>query len=244
MPRARVSRYERAMNFTRTLSLVSLTALVALTVGCFSPYLKRAANVPEPKPSPAVVAGFVVRFDAGMQEKSLLDAAIDAAQNSMLAEFGTSATDLLKERMAQYGYTVAFDQPRSAKLDAVQLSSNAGTAALTGQWRHPEASYWTPDMVDSLFVKPSDIVSKIKTDQKEFFGFADVVIRDTGIILKEPTVIVKVAVYDQDAKKVLDLGGIGSGASSIFVSDRSPNNLKIALTKAFESLAQAKEESL
>lgn len=225
-----------------SLPLLLVAALSA--TGCLSPYLKRAADAPEPKPSPALVSGFVVHFDSNGEEKSLVGAAIDAAQNAGLDEFGKKATELLTAALEERGYTAAWDGPRSAKLDLIQISSNAGSAALTGQWRHPESSHWIPQAVDSLFTKPIDVISKIKGDGKEYFAFADILIRDSGMILKEPWVVVRAVVYDQDAKKVLDLQGIGTGNSQVFVADRSPKNLEVALIKGFESLKAVKEEAL
>jgi hypothetical protein len=224
------------------LPLVVAAALGAS--GCLSPYLKRAADVPEPKPSPALVSGFVVHFDSS-EEKSLVGAAIDAAQNAGLDEFGKKATDLLAAALAERGYTAAWDGPRTAKLDVIQIASNSGSAALTGQWRHPESSHWVPQAVDSLFVKPADVIAKIRgEEEKEYFAFADILIRDNGIILKEPWVVVRAVVYDQDARKVLDLQGVGSGESQVFLADRSPKNLEVALTRGFESLKAVQEEAL
>lgn len=192
---------------------------------CLSPYLKRAADVPAEEPPPALVAGFLLHFNSNGQEKSLLDLAVDAAQNSALDDFGLKATPMLASALAERGYTGVFDKERSKKLDAIQLGSDSGTAALTGQWRHPESSYWTPSTVDSLFVKPADVISKIKGEAApEYFAFADVSIQDGGLFLKEPHVVVRAVVYDQDARKVLDLQGIGMGASSLFFCDRSPKN--------------------
>ena len=108
---------------TRLLPLAALVAVFA--TGCMSPYLKRAPNTPEPSPSPALVTGFQVRVDSGNQEKSLLDAAVDAAQNSQLEEFGKQATKLLGEVLGTHGFTVAYDQQRTFKLDAMQLAEEA-----------------------------------------------------------------------------------------------------------------------
>lgn len=228
-------------------SLVIVTLAIAATAsGCLSPYLRRAPDVPPEKPSPALVSGLVVRFDAGAQQKSLVSMAIDSAQNAGLAEFGDKATSLLASALAERGYEVTYDRARTKELDTMQLSSNSATAALTGQWRHPEASYWTPDMVDSLFVKPADIVGKLNGDAAPtYFAFADVTIRDTGwFFIKEPTVVVRAVVYDRDARKVLDLQGIGQGDSTAFVADRSPQNLERALSRGFESLKTVQEEAL
>lgn len=232
------------MSLRRAVSPIALVCLSLALTGCMSPWLKRAPNTPDPKPAQVLLAGFSVRFaDSG--EKSLLDAAVDAAQNAKLAEFGQQATALLTASLAEHGYTVAFDGPRSSRLDAIQLSSSSSTAALTGLWRHPDSSHQSPDTVDGLLVKPADVLSKIKVDgQKEFFAFAEVVIRDNGMFMKEPYVVVRTSVFDQDGKEVLDLQGLGAGESSFMFADRSPQNLKIALQRGFESLKTVEVQSL
>lgn len=231
---------------SRATLALALTAVIAST-GCFSPYLKRSSTNPEPKPSNALVAGFVVHFDDNNSEKSVLEAAVDVAQNAGLDEFGKNASGMLAKALEKHGYTATWDGPRSARLDAVQIKSDSTTAALTGQWRHPDSSYWVPQTVDSLFVKPADLIAKLTLPNatgKEYYAFADVAIANSGLILKEPTVIVRAVVYDASSQKVLELGGIGQGSSSPFLADRSPTNLQKALENAFASLETVGEQPL
>jgi hypothetical protein len=227
------------------LPLAAFALVVLATSGCFSPYLRKAPNTPEPAPSPALVSGLVVAFNDGGGQKSLLSAVVDTAQNSALEAFGKKATTMMETKLVEHGYTLAFDQARTRTLDAFQIKSDSTTAALTGQWRHPDASYWTPQMVESLFVKPADIVGKVKVDgQKEYFAFSSVSIWDGGNFFKEPWVTVRIAIFDQDAKKVLELGGVGQGESQFFFSDRGVPNLELALTRAFDQLKTVKLETL
>jgi hypothetical protein len=222
-----------------SLLFVSMTAALSLT-GCLSPYLKRASDVPASKPSTALVVGFNIRFDSS-GEQSL----VDVAQNAGLDEFGENATGLLEAALAEYGYTPAYDGPRTAKLDAIQLESNATTAALTGTWRHPRTSHWSPGSVNSLFVKPGDVLRKLEVDgQNEYFLFAEICIRDKGMFMKEPYLVVRVSIYDQASRKVLDLQGIGEGDSRFMSTDRSPTNLQLSLQRGFESLKAVSVEPL
>lgn len=120
------------------LAPVLLVALVAST-GCLSPFLKRASDAPEPKPSDALVAGLVVRFDSGSEEKSMLGAAIDAAQNAQLETFGKRATEMLASKLAEHGYTAVYDGPRSSKLDAIRCSTCKASARGTARCSSPIA---------------------------------------------------------------------------------------------------------
>lgn len=224
--------------------LLSL-AVIALSVsGCAKPFIKRAANTPDPKPSPVMVAGMNVRFDSD-GNKGLVGAIVDASQNAQLEEFGKKATELSAAVLAQHGFTVAYDKTRSEKLDVIQIASNSTSAALTGSWRHPETSHMGPDNVENFLTKPVDIVSKITVaGQKEYFSFTALTIRDGGMFMKEPQVIVRTSVFDQDGKKVLDLQGIGYGESAFMFADRSPKNLTAALERGFESVKAVQEEAL
>ncbi|MGA9525793.1 MAG: hypothetical protein WBV82_30320 [Myxococcaceae bacterium] len=233
------------MNNLRVFPLAALFAASVLATGCMSPYLKRAPNTPDPKPSHALVTGFVVRFESFGQEKSGLEIAIDTAQNAQLDRFGQQATKLLTEVLISHGYTASFDGQRTFKLDAVRLASSSATAAITGQWRHPDASHWGPDEVDSLFVKPMHVIGKLRTDgRKEYFAFIDVAIHDSGFFMKEPQVIVRLSVFDNGGVEVLDLRGLGYGESQFMFANRSPQNLMLALERGFESLKTVEVQPL
>jgi hypothetical protein len=217
-------------------SSLALVSLVAIT-GCLSPFLKSAADTPQPKPSKALLAGMLVRNPG---DASLLR----MAQNAGLEEFGKRATDQLQSTMAAHGYELTFDGPRTSALDAIQMHQDATTAALTGQWRHPQASYWTPQTVDSLFVKPKDMIAKLSPQDKEYFVFADVNVVDDGIILKDPRIVVRAVVYDATGKAVLDLQGLGEGESAFLFANHSPDNLNKALANAFDSVKALQEQPL
>lgn len=227
----------------RLLPAVALLIAVAAS-GCISPYLKRDSKMPEPKPAPALVAGMSVQFESAA-EKSAIDAAVDMAQNAGLEEFGKVAAELSAASLAQHGYNATYDGPRSSKLDLIQLSSNSTAAALTGHWRHPESSHQGPDTVEGILVNTSEIMGKLKVEgQSEFFAFTKVSIRDNGIFMKEPYVVVRTKVFDAAGKKVLELQGVGAGDSSFMFADRSPANLKVALERGFESLKTVQEQPL
>jgi hypothetical protein len=119
----------------------------------------------------------------------------------------------------------------------VQLAANSATAALTGGWRHPDASSWTPALMHSMFVQPPQMIGKIRGDAKdERFAFVSVDIQDTGMTMKEAQVVVRISVYGSDGQELLDLQGIGSGDSALFVANRSPGGLGVALERAFASV--------
>lgn len=230
----------------RILRLIAIGIVVAAT-GCFWPYVRKAENEPQPAPSPTLALGLVVEFNNGAFV-GIVNVIVDALQNSELDRFGRGATTLIGTTLAAHGYLLAFDRERSRALNkygSYGNRSDSTTVALTGKWAHPETSSWTPQSVDSLLVRPADIVRRIAVAGRvEYFAFASVSISDGGNIFKEPWVTVRISVYNQRAKKVLDLAGRGVGQSSFYFSNRSPPNLELALTRAFEQLETIAVEEL
>ncbi len=215
--------------------LCAALALVWWT-GCAHAYLMRADNTPDPAPSPVLITGFAVEFDHGPSGPSL----VDALQNGALADFGAEVAEVLQEHLASFGFIASYDATRTVALDRVQLSSSAATAAFTGTWRHPEASSWTPRRVESLFVSPVDVIARVRQPgARGYFGFVGVSVSDHGLIMKEPTVVVTVSIYDESGNKVLALQGVGAGDAQLLLSDRSPLNLSNALKRAMLTLAAA-----
>lgn len=214
-----------------------VAALVVTATGCFSPYIKKTPNQPDPNPSSALGAGYVVRFNDGGGQKSLLDAAVDAAQNAGLEEFGKAAQPKVEATLKDHGYTLTFNRERAKTLEAISLRSDATTAAFTGQWVHPDSTYWTPQYVDNLFTKPADFTTKLKVEgQHEYFAFVSIDIFDSGLLFKEPYIIIRTLIADENGKIVAELGGHGKGESSPFVTNRSPQNLERALDAALAEM--------
>ncbi|MDP2340628.1 MAG: hypothetical protein Q8O67_06710 [Deltaproteobacteria bacterium] len=217
---------------------VVVVALIAVAAGgCLKPWLKRLGTAPEARPTPALITGMVARFDG---PASL----VDLAQKSGLDEFGRASVDPLRKAMELEGYTLTFDKARATALDGVPFQSEGTVLDFNGQWRHPDASSWAPDMVESPLVAPRELISMLKTEDGEHFAFVGLDINDVGNIFREPIVIARVTVYDAAGVKVLDLRGIGTGNTSFLFADRSPANLRIAFDEAVASLATVTEEPL
>jgi hypothetical protein len=219
---------------------VCVVVAAALTAsGCLKPWLKRLGTTPEVRPTAALMGGMVARFDGPI---SLVDLAV----KSSLDEFGRGSVDPLQKALALEGYALVFDKERAAALDDVHFESTDTVLDVSGHWRHPEASSWAPDMVESPLVAPRDLVSKLRKEDlpQEHFAFVGLDVNDVGNIFREPIVIARVTVYDAAGVKVLDLRGIGTGRSSFLFADRSPKNLRIAFDEAVASLATVTEEPL
>ena len=223
----------------RAVAGLALALVFTTTMGCLTPFVARKGSLPETRPAPALTSGFVVAN--ANSERSVLD----AVQDGGLSEFGTGAVEPISAALAAKGYAIAFDKGRAKVLNAANITSDSTTTALTGAFHHPEASYWTPDLLGGPFVSAKDLIVKIRTDNAdEFFAFVGVNIRQSGIIFKEPQVEVRVSVYDANGVKVLDLRGLGVGDSSPFIANRSPSNLKLGLSRAVASFQSLTEEAL
>ena len=67
---------------------------------------------------------------------------------------------------------------------------------------------------------------------------------DVGNLFREPVVIARMTVYDASALKVLDVRGVGTGATSLLFADRSPANLRLAFDDAMASLMSVSAAAL
>ncbi len=214
-----------------------LLFVVVVAGGCLRPWLRRLGNTPPAPPVPALIGGMVARFDGPWS-------LADLAESGGLDEFGRSTVDPLTRALAFQGYTLSFDKERAALLDDVAFDGDEPppTAA---QWRHPEGSAWTPDRVESTPTLPRSLVNRLREHyDKEHYAFVGLDINDVGSLFREPIVIARITVYDDDATKVLDLRGIGTGKTSFLFANRSPENLRVAFDEAVASLATVSAEPL
>jgi hypothetical protein len=214
-------------------------AVALLCAGCSSPFMKQAANTPNPRPSKVLVAGFALVLNIEPDENKL----IAYAQNSRLGEVGMKATELVTQLLVEQGYTPVYDPECATKL--AMMPTTGVISPLSGQWHHPATSALDPAAVDSLFVKPRQILRKLRVpNEKGYFAFVGIDIQDTGFIVREPTVVTRVTIWDQDSHKVLDVQGIGSGRSMPFASDRTVGNLTRAVTASVASVQGQAPEPL
>jgi hypothetical protein len=245
------------MTRTSVFTVACCPLIFALATGCATTWLKKSPGSPEPKPSDALLTAMVVQLGrpSSSSSKSVSQAvvglAISAAQNAELAEFGTKATERLTAVLLEQGYALKTDGARTRPLDAVQAANSAVTSAVTGRWSHPDGSMWIPSYIDSLFVKPRDILAKVVQEgKKEYFSTTEIFIYDSGVIWlcgliwQFPVVQFHTVIYDEQSRKVLDMQGYGSGDGSLFIADHSKANLDKALTASFDSIRAVKEEPL
>jgi len=223
----------------RAAATFTLFATIALSTGCLTPYIKRQGATPDPRPAKAITAGYVVK--SGSSERSI----IDAVQDTGLSQFGNDAVAPITEALRGLGYETRFDKIRASALNTVSMGSDSATTALTGQFIHPESSYWHPEIIRGPFLDPRDLVVKVKGDDaNEYVAFVGVTIYNAGNFFKEPLLDLRITVFDQAGKRTLEVRGVGRGSSSLFIVDRSPQNLTRALEEAIASLKTVTEEPL
>lgn len=225
-------------SFVRRGAVALVVATVALSSGCLTPFVSRRAQEPEPRPAPTVIAGLSVTNPG---ERTVLD----VAQDTGLSEFGEKAVEPIQAALAAKGFALTFDKIRVKEINTGGINNDAASAAITGAYTHPEASYWTPDLLRGPFVQPKDLIVKIRgEDPKELYAFVGIVVRQQGIIVKEPQIELRVTVYDREGQAVLDLRGLGAGDGSVFFANRAPGNLQVALERAITSFETLEEGAL
>ena len=227
---------------------IALITMLALhTSGCLRPWLKRLENTPAVRPTPALLVGMVARFDGPGTLLDVAQAVSSIPTDTVLGDFGKYALGPLSTALDLHGYTLTFDQERVASIDALAIEPHLGASRLTPPWRHPETSAWTPDTVDALQTRVG-LISWIRKNldplSVEYFAFVSLDINDVGNLFREPVVIARMTVYDASALKVLDVRGVGTGATSLLFADRSPANLRLAFDDAMASLMSVSAAAL
>jgi hypothetical protein len=221
------------------LRLTSLMVVLAASSACLTPYVSRKDSLPEPRPAPTLIAGYTVQ-NPGSQRSIL-----DVAQDSGLAAFGEASVPLVQAALAEKGFALTFDKLRTNEINQGGIGGDSATSALTGAFNHPQSSYWAPDLLHGPFVKPLDLITRVKgEDGAEHFAFCALYVRDLGMILKEPQVELRVDIFDGSGVKVLSLRGLGVGETGFLINNRSPTNLQVALERAIASLGTLEETPL
>jgi hypothetical protein len=227
------------MSAVSPLRLASLLIIVAAASACLTPYVSRKDALPEPRPAPTLIAGYTVQNPGS--SRSILD----LAQDSGLAEFGDASVAMVQTALAEKGFALAFDKLRTNEINQGGIGGDSATAALTGAYNHPQSSYWAPDLLHGPFVKPMDLIAKVKgSDGAEHFAFCAIYVRDLGILLKEPQVELRVDIFDGAGTKIISLRGVGVGETNFLVNNRSPSNLQVALERAIASFKPLQETPL
>jgi hypothetical protein len=204
-----------------------------------TPYQQRRQQLVASPPMPTLLTGMVVQFhDSGTDGGPGL---LDAAQNAGLDDFGRWLMKPLRDALLQHGFDLTYDGGRTMRMDLVAVAPNAATAALTGKWRHPDASSVTPSMLHGLLANPAAVVQRVPAPgqgQQESYAFVEVNISDGGWLWKHPRVELRASVFDAKGVELLDMVGVGDGDDALFVANRGAVNLRLSFDGALRT-AQA-----
>lgn len=231
-------------------SALPLLLAATLSTGCATTYIKQTANVPESGSAPTLLASYTVKKQQ-QGEGSVLDAAVDAAQNAQLEEFGNQAFKTVAERLAKRGFVLELEAPRARAIDVIQIDGGAALAAMTGFWKHPETSGVQTIELTNLIAGGANrkhFAGKLYEDGKQkYFAFVGVNVLDQESFFglwKSPEIRVHSVVISAEGQLVMESQGIGVGNGSLFFADRSPKNLLVAMEGAVAALEKAKVEEL
>lgn len=244
---------------TRGTARLLALVMVGLTVGlsaCASTYIKQVPGVPEARPAEALVAGFVVRTEHDGQNASLVDVAVDVAQNTQMNAFGAYAAEKLPVVLGKLGFKPVFNGAVTRDLELMKVPD--GLAQLSGYWQHPETSalpataYTGPRfMVESLGNGPHIVKSlEEKGAQYPFVAFVEAIVTENTAcgagalkLWTAPQVRYVVSILDKTGAVVVVAQAVGNGDGSVMFTNRSPTNLKKGLDAGIRTLDKAKVQT-
>lgn len=238
----------------RTLPILALSALILLSSACASTFAQRRGAEPEERPAPTLLGGLTVLIN---QNEGSAGGLATLAGNLSLPEFGEMARPEIYKFFEERGFAVYEDPDRAHRLDGLRLEGAANAiAALTGMWTDPKASHTLPgNMTVPLFgeMNAAATAKALGADagKREFFSFHEIIIGEGGDftcgilpIYSHPTVTLESVVIDSEGKKIFHARGEGNAEGGFFGFNRSPDNLRVGLTRALENLRSVEETTL
>ena len=241
------------------LPLLLLLLLISLSsVGCATEWVKRRGGVgPDPVQAThlASMATGVERYE----DETAVQAVVAVAQNEKLERFGLEALPRIQEVLRAEGFALEIDEARAKRLRtglgvAEGLQGNRAATALIGWWAHPETSpmnfayhdRWGDDYGDE-----ARALGAGEEGAPRYFTAVHLAIEEhrgggCGPIFSSyyPVVVLRVRVIDQAGQPVYEAQVTGEGESQMAATDRSVENLMLALDEALAKLRAMEEEPL
>ena len=225
-----------------------LIVLASLSIMGCGPYLKMSPGLDVSKPHDALLTSAIIDGnpvdDTSAGSTSIVGAAVSLANNIDLAPFGDKMITQVSKYLAQHSFNVRLDPARAKKLDPIKVSDDSvvkGVAqVLGGVWTSTNTSYYA--MRSSLYLTDSnreDIAKKLDTESpNEAFVFIYAEIRDESswFFMSKPQVSIYIRILNEQGQDIFESKSFGSGGTSFWWADRSPENLSKAVDAALAQL--------
>ncbi|MEE2751440.1 MAG: hypothetical protein VX519_08410 [Myxococcota bacterium] len=230
-----------------------LCGITLLSTGCLKTYVYRSPDLsPDATLSTLMVHTGVQTeqtrefiLDEGVSSISGNDIALlasDIAQNRKLDQFGMIVMDSSEPFLTSQGLDVVIDTDRAKalrKFDWTQFQNN--TTVISGNWVDPRGNVMplVPGMPlrNTIYSKLGKALHAGGAPEGYLYVVADV--HERGLFRRYPKLSLTFVVHDELGQELLVAQGVGKGQHNFLVTDRSPENLSLALGNALESLSEA-----
>ncbi len=232
-----------------------LCGLAMLSTGCMKTYVYRSPDLsPDMSLSTLMVHTGVQTeqtrefdLDDGLTGSDIAFLASDMAQNRQLDAFGMLLLESSEPFLISQGLDVMVDTGRAKELrkfDWTQFRNN--TTVLSGNWSDPRGNVMplVPGMPlrDNIYSSLGQTLHEGGAPEGYLYVVGNV--HERGLFRRYPVLALTFVVHNEQGDELLVAQGVGKGHRRFLISDRSAENLSLALGNALESLTEAEVEAL
>lgn len=233
--------------------LIVAMSLVLFVAGCGSlgPHVAKTSDI-ELNSAAARPTLMVSMFIQNEQDEDggLLKAANEMANNQQLSTVGSDAYSQVAEMLAKDGFVLSTDPPQAKKLGESKMAKS-DMAKVGGLWYHPDGAT-TQFTKTSINGDYSDVALKLRDQENLEEHFAQVSItvgEGSGFSVGPigrfyPIVYLRILILNNQGRVVYKTYLVGEGDKNFMVTDRSPANMKIAISRALRSRTQLEVDTI
>ncbi|CAN0420643.1 unnamed protein product, partial [Laminaria digitata] len=223
----------------KTMMAVLLVSTMALSA-CGKDYVKTSEGLilekSKARPTLLVTMG-MHNEDTG--EESMLKAAAAASNNQNIDTVGQDAFNQIKGLLAEDGFVLTLDAEQAKKHGTSKMAENESMQKMAGYWYHPDCSSNSFNYgVLGLNMETIALNLRDPENLDEHFASVDVSVGEgSGFSIGRigrfyPIVTISIRIIDNAGKEVYRARYRGKGDKNFLVADRSPSNMKLAISRA------------
>lgn len=234
------------MQMKKTLLIVAMLCVLFMGgCGTLGPHVAKTAEI-ELDQDAVRQTLMVSMFIQNEQDENagVLRAANDAANNAQLDTIGADAYNQVATMLAKDGFVLSTDPPQAKKLGESKMAkSNAAKAG--GVWYHPDGAtaQFTKVSINGDYSDTALTLRDQENLEEHFAQISITVGEGSGFAIGRigrfyPIVYLRILILNNQGRAVYKTYLVGEGDKNFLVTDRSPANMKIAISRALRSRTQ------